>query len=161
MSTPTSTLDRDLADFLPYYYQLANQLGYPIDDESYLQDLLQYPYQDLPPAYIPSDIAVPPYDTHSMVDIQDWLSASGASVMLVYGQDDPWSAAALELGGAVDSFLYFVPGGNHGSSVGGLPNDQRAEAETTIARWAGLSGARLLLPGAEPEAAPPRHRRGP
>jgi hypothetical protein len=128
--------DEDLTAFLPYYHQSATELGYPISDESYLQGLM-FPGQDTARAYIPANIPTPAYDEGAaMHDVQDWIAASGERIMLIYGQNDPWTAGKVELGGAADSFRYIAPGGNHGSSIISLAADDEAEAIATIQRWA-------------------------
>jgi len=130
--------DADILDFLPYYHQSATELGYPISDESYLVGLL-YPGQDTANAYVPAGIPIPAYDNGAaMQDIQSWLGASGTEIMLIYGQNDPWTAGALSLGGATDSFKYIAPGGNHGSSITTLNSTDEAAATATVLRWAGL-----------------------
>lgn len=134
--------DADLTDFLPYYHQSATQLGYPISDESYLIGL-QFPGQDTARAYIPAAIPTPAYDDGAaMHDIQDWLAASGERVMLIYGQNDPWSAGAVSLGNATDSFKYISPGGNHGSAIATLNGNDQAAAVAAVRRWAGVSAKR-------------------
>lgn len=130
--------DDDLAAFLPYYHQSASQLGYPLSDESYLVGLM-YPLQDTAQAYIPDGIPVPAYDNGvAMTDVQSWISTSGTRIMLIYGQNDPWTAGAVSLGAATDSFKYTVPAGNHGSSITGLGATEEAAAIATVRRWAGL-----------------------
>jgi hypothetical protein len=130
--------DDDLEAFLPYYHQSASQLGYPAGDESYLVGLM-YPGEDTAAAYLPPSVPVPTYDEGvAMHDIQDWLASSGARVMLIYGQNDPWSAGAVSLGAATDSYKYIAPGGNHGSSLTTLAAADEAAARATILRWANL-----------------------
>lgn len=141
--------DADLTDFLPYYHQSATQLGYPIDDESYLVGLL-HAGEDTARAYVPSDIPTPAYDQGAaMTDVQGWISTSGARILLVYGENDPWRAGAVDLGAAADSFIYVEPGGNHGSAIRTLAPADRAAATATVMRWAGLS-ARLADLGGLP-----------
>ena len=131
--------DEDLTDFLPYYHQSATQLGYPAGDESYLVGLM-YPGGDTARAYIPTNIPTPAYDEGAaMRDVQAWLAASGERVMLIYGQNDPWTAGAVDLGNAQDSFKFVAPAGNHGSSVTNLAAADRTLATETIRRWAGVS----------------------
>jgi hypothetical protein len=135
----TSYGDDDLTAYLPYYHQSATQLGYPISDESYLQGLL-YPNQDTARAYIPAGIETPAYDNGAaMHDIQDWIASSGERIMLIYGQNDPWSAGAVSLGNASDSFKYIAPNGNHGSSIAGLATADRTAATAAVMRWAGIT----------------------
>jgi hypothetical protein len=131
--------DADLTDFLPYYHQSATQLGYPISDESYLVGL-QFPGQDTAQAYLPASIPTPTYDQGAaMRDVQGWLAASGERVLLIYGENDPWSAGAVELGAATDSFKFISPGGNHGSAIATLAGGDQAAAVAAVRRWAGVS----------------------
>jgi hypothetical protein len=135
--------DDDLLAFLPYYHQSATQLGYPAADESYLVGLL-HPGQDTAQAYIPLSIPTPPYDEGAaMRDVQSWLATSGERIMLIYGQNDPWTAGAVDLGAATDSYKYIAPGANHGASIGSLSSADAVEAVAAIERWADLpsSGA--------------------
>lgn len=130
--------DDSLTAFLPYYHQSATQLGYPAADESYLVGIM-YPGEDTAASYIPSGIPVGAYDQGvAMRDVQSWLAADGAHIMLIYGQNDPWTAGAVDLGAAVDSFKYIAPNGNHGSSINNLVSADGAAARETVLRWAGL-----------------------
>lgn len=134
--------DAGLTDFLPYYHQSATQLGYPLDDESYLVGLM-FPGGDTAAAYVPTGIPVAPYDDGAaMTDVQTWISTSGARVMLIYGQNDPWSAGAVDLGAASDSYKFIAPGGNHGSSIGDLAAGDQALAVETVLRWVGSASAK-------------------
>ena len=133
--------DQDVTAFLPYYHQSATQLSYPISDESYLVGLM-YPGQDTAQAYIPAGIPVPAYDGGAaMQDIQSWISSSGSQIMLIYGQNDPWTAGAAELGAATDSYKYVAPNGNHGSSLINMTMADSTAAAATIRRWAGVAAA--------------------
>lgn len=157
--------DADLLDFLPYYHQSATQLGYPGDDESYLVGLM-YPGADTALAYVPAGIPTPAYDNGAaMQDVQNWIATSGSQIMLIYGQNDPWSAGAVSLGNATDSFKFISPGGNHGSSIGTLAQADRSVAVAAVLRWAGVpsvsANVRLRTPEATTEQLEleRRHRR--
>jgi hypothetical protein len=138
--------DDGIMSFLPYYHQSASQLGYPISDESYLNNLM-YPGADTAEAYLPTDVPKPTYDNGAaMHDVQDWIASSGSQIMLIYGQNDPWSAGAVDLGNATDSFKYISPNGNHGSSIATLATAEKSAAAATVLRWAGMSGMARSLP---------------
>ncbi|KAB2884435.1 MAG: aminopeptidase [Kofleriaceae bacterium] len=135
--------DDSLTGFLAYYHQSATQLGYPAADESYLVGL-QHPGEDTARAYIPAAIPTPAYDQGAaMRDVQTWIAASGERIMLIYGQNDPWTAGAVDLGAATDSYRYIAPNGNHGASITSLTDQEESDARETVLRWAGLpsSGA--------------------
>lgn len=145
--------DQDLTAYLPYYHQSATQLGYPISDESYLQGLM-YPGEDTARAYIPAGIPTPAYDNGAaMTDVQNWISTNGNSILLIYGQNDPWTAGAVELGNATDSYKFIAPNGNHGSSIANLASADASMATAAVMRWAGMAAhAKRALPTDEPTA---------
>jgi hypothetical protein len=131
--------DADLLAFLPYYHQSVTQLGYPISDESYLVGLL-HPGEDTAAAYIPAGIPTLPYDQGAaMTDVQSWISSSGSQLLLIYGQNDPWTAGAVDLGAATDSFKLIAPGGNHGSGIGSLSAGDENTAISAVLRWGGVA----------------------
>jgi hypothetical protein len=76
----------------------------------------------------------------AMHDVQDWITTSGSQILLIYGQNDPWTAGAVSLGDATDSFKLISPSGNHGSSIGTLASRPSAppsssSAGTDSATW--------------------------
>jgi hypothetical protein len=150
VSSVASYGDEDLTAYLPYYHQSATELGYPISDESYLVGLM-YPGQDTARAYIPAGIETPAYDNGAaMHDVQDWIKANGTTIMLIYGQNDPWTAGAVELGNATDSFKFIAPNGNHGSSIANLASADASTATAAVMRWAGMAAnAKRALPTGE------------
>lgn len=153
----TSNSDQSLAQYTAYYYQAATELGAPYFDVSYLQDQLHYDYKELysARAYVPKEIPTV-FNPYAMPDIDRWVKREAERIMFVYGGNDPWGAKPFQLGwGSDDSYVYVVPGGNHGSNIGKLPADQSAEATAKVLEWAGLgdqSAARSLAKSPQPGA---------
>ncbi|MFE8595969.1 S28 family serine protease [Archangium violaceum] len=131
-----------LGYYAPYYYQASVELGWPGAYDDFLGDLIHFPDTDVAPVYAPPGLPLV-FRESAMQGIQDWVSTRGERLMFIYGELDPWTSAAFSLGSASDSYLYVVPGGNHGSSISRLPETQRSEALGTVRRWAGLPTAGL------------------
>jgi hypothetical protein len=74
-----------------------------------------------------------------MPDISSWLGRDGKRFLFIYGANDPWTAAAFDLGGAQDSLKLLVPAGNHGAGVLDLPAAERQQALDALARWTGVT----------------------
>jgi hypothetical protein len=124
--------DHEIARYEAYVYQAVRQLGYPAEPKQGLEDLL-------PPGPIPQGLPVgenPSFDPAGMRAVQDWLLQHGERVMFVYGQDDPWSAGAFELGQGADLARFDVPGANHGAAISDLPDGPRAQALAMLGRFA-------------------------
>ncbi len=136
--SPLLWSDKQVLGFEPYYWQAAVQLGYPAVEESHLADLLQYPGLDVPSTYVvPGPGKTPTFDPAAMKDISDWLGAQGERVLFVYGQTDPYSAAAFDVGSAKDSFKFIAPGKNHFATLVDLEETDRSVAFDALERWTG------------------------
>ncbi|MFH9133070.1 S28 family serine protease [Streptomyces sp. NPDC017524] len=133
-------VDQGLERYTPYYYQAGTQLGSPDIKQPWLSDLSRYGYQP-PRNFVPRSIPMK-FERGAMRDIDRWVKRNARQMMYVNGENDPWSAEPFRLGrGAKDSYVYTVPGGNHGAKVSGLVADEKAKATAAILRWAGVAPA--------------------
>ncbi|CAM5737566.1 Tripeptidyl aminopeptidase OS=Streptomyces microflavus OX=1919 GN=Smic_25910 PE=4 SV=1 [Streptomyces microflavus] len=143
--------DQDLETYTPYYYQAGTQLDHQDIRQPWLGNLSRYGYQ-APRSFVPRSIPMK-FDRGAMRDVDSWVRNNARQMLYVYGENDPWSAEPFRLGrGAKDSYVYTVPGGNHGARVSGLPEDRRAKATAAILRWAGVAPAAVQ---ADPAKAKP------
>jgi hypothetical protein len=146
--------DQSLVEFGAYYYQAATQLGSygPLSLDRHIRGQLEHPGTYRVERYSP--LPITQVDPLSVPEVQLWLATRGERIMLVYGENDPWTAGGFVLGNARDSFRYVVPGGNHGAGISDLPEAQQTEAIGVLARWAGvqppLAQASSSLQPAEP-----------
>jgi hypothetical protein len=131
--------DQLVRAYEPYYWQAAVELGYPAYDETNLDGLLMFPGIDVARSYVePGPGKQPTFDADAMPEIAEWLDADGAQILFVYGENDPYTAAAFEPSGA-ETFKWVVPGGNHSSRILDLPAVDRADALAALADWTGVS----------------------
>lgn len=131
--------DSTMNYYQAFYQQTATQLGYGAVPEAHLKGL-RYPGQDTGAAYPPFG-ASKVYDPAAMRDIQNWVEQNASSIMFIYGENDPWTAAAFELSASAmarDNWRYTVALGNHGSKLGQLPSTERAAAYAKLSNWAGV-----------------------
>ncbi|WP_437941939.1 S28 family serine protease [Sorangium sp. So ce341] len=140
VSQPSFYSDASLLVYEPYYWQAAVQLGYPAIATEHLADLLVYPDADTATSFItPGPGKTPVFDPGAMQDISAWLTAEGERLMFLYGENDPYTAAAFDVGEARDTHRFVVPDGNHLSSLGDLSPPERDIAFGALASWAGVS----------------------
>jgi hypothetical protein len=150
----TTDTDADLANFLEqssppegyddatlatsgtqYVYQDAVELGYPVWDHSYLDDLMMYTYEDWS-AYMPADQSTS-YDPSLALALADWVTNDSQHVMVVGGQWDPWSAGYPPVAPGRDAFEYIAPMASHWSTfIQTLSPSDQAAALATLAGWA-------------------------
>ncbi|GGZ57492.1 tripeptidyl aminopeptidase [Streptomyces inusitatus] len=132
--------DQGLTPYTPYYYQAGTEMGAPDIKQRHLKGLSRYGYQP-PRNFVPRDIEMT-FKPKAMKDIDRWVRHDGTRMMFVNGANDPWSAEPFRLGkGSRDSYVYTVPGANHGANVAGLPAAEKAAATASILKWAGVAPA--------------------
>lgn len=137
-NSPTYWSDYQFEQYEPYFYQAAVQLGYPAYDESVVADLLLYPGVDVAATYVLPD-KTPQLDTDAMLDIAAWLDTDGRALLFVYGEHDPYTAAAFEPGGAEDAYRFIAPGENHGARIVDLAPADRDQALAALGEWSGVA----------------------
>jgi hypothetical protein len=132
--------DSTLQYYQAYYYQTATQLGYGAVPESHLRGLI-YPGQDVGSAYPPYGINKV-FDPTPMRDMNNWVMQNASQMMFIYGENDPWTAAAFSLDNAAkarDNWRYDVALGNHSAKLSQLTITQRNEAYANLSKWAGVT----------------------
>jgi PS-10 peptidase S37 len=166
--------DQEAGLFEAYYYQALTQIGYPSVPYAHLGDLLQFDYEG-GLALLAPDGVVPTYDAEAMRDVADWLASEGERIILIYGARDPWSAGAMALGNAVDSYSFMAPDASHDAKLGKLTFEDSEQAIALLRAWAEVPGASAShqdpataalpsqatqMPGPPGEGAPLRPRLG-
>ena len=130
--------DGDLDYYAAYDFQAATQLGSYASEESHLRGVQRYPGGYDPRALVPFDMRPYPFNPFAMPLVEGWVKAFGERILLVYGENDPWSTGAFSVSARNDSYRFFQPGGNHGASITGLPEAEQAVALERLRTWAGL-----------------------
>jgi len=138
ISPPYGNDDEQVAFFDAYYYQAYAQLGYPDDGTDYLKPYYMYSLADLVDAFPQHELPV--YDNGvAMRDIDAFVQQNGDRLLFIYGQWDPWTGGAFQLGGATDSLRLIEGEGSHYSRIAKLaPPDQAASFEK-LTEWTGVT----------------------
>lgn len=131
--------------YAPYYYQAATQLGQYGPLEGGLEDLITYP-GTYHVSFYPPPVAPKDFDASAMLDIKAWVSTEATRIIFVYGELDPWTAGAYELGPSPDLRRFDVAGGNHGSKLQSLSPEDQSAAMALLGSWLGITPAPLPTP---------------
>lgn len=125
--------DSDLANFIPYYFQAATQLGNPGNSTKHLDHLRRYAFTI--DQYVPKDLKYT-YTPTAMHDVAYWVKTKSRGIIFVYGELDPWSAGEFPVNEkGRDTYKYFVAGGNHGAKFTALAAKEKSEVMATLSRW--------------------------
>jgi hypothetical protein len=145
----TDNADDQIALFEAYYHQAYAQLGFPDSGAMYLDAFAQFGDADYDGS-LPA--GVPTYDDGAaMRDVETFVKERGERLLFVYGQWDPWTGGAFELGDARDSALFVQPQGTHGARIARLAPADRDAAFAKIEAWTGIAPG---MPSATARIAP-------
>ncbi|WP_394850573.1 hypothetical protein LZC95_24340 [Pendulispora brunnea] len=118
----------------PGLYQAATEHGYAGFQYAHTR-----PY--LTPGFIDEPAIFPPFDVEKhyspllSVKIGAWSYGRAERVILVYGENDPWSAGAFPVSRANDSYRYTAPQADHNADIHSLVESDKAEVVATLGRW--------------------------
>jgi len=120
-------------DIDPFYYQAYTELGYYGFITNHISDLLI-----INPTY---NVCAPDreyitFKPEVMLDINNWLQTEGNNIIYIYGVDDPYTAASVELTGQTNALKIVQPGKNHRVKIYEL--DQSQLVMTTLEQWLGI-----------------------
>lgn len=114
-------------------YQFYTQMGYYGYVTHHLKDLLGH--KDYPnDAYAPQNVQLK-YDPGIMKALNRWLRAKGNNIMYIYGDQDPWSAPQVAIGGRTNAVKAILSGGNHFTFINTFPEKTKAELTATLQKW--------------------------
>jgi len=118
--------DYYISYYAAYYYQAITETGAPGYDPEFYNGLLTS--INLVPGTNPNFFAVAPvggavvYDETNLTEIYNWLQTDGDEIIYIYGENDPWTAGAIELSSNVDALKIVQVGENHGVKIVDLDN---------------------------------------
>jgi len=122
--------------FQPVYYQAFTELGWYELIADHLQYLLvavpNPSYKQMAPENVPLN-----YNGQVITDAIDWLQSSGDNIIYIYGENDPWTAGALESVGSTNAIKIIQPNANHSIKIEQL--DQKDLIYSTLEQWTGIT----------------------
>jgi hypothetical protein len=77
------------------------------------------------------------YRPETFQAINTWLRYEGKNFIYIYGENDPWTASAVELTGVTNAIRMVKKGGNHGSKIRDLDPEQRKKVYQALENWTG------------------------
>ncbi len=134
---PTDYTDQGIAYLAPFIVQAYGELGYYRYDITDLRPFLCFVHNPTNALFVPKDARVT-YDPLTMQRIHRYLQLSGNNIIFVYGQNDTWSACAMQLTGMTNAIKLVNQGGSHRSRIRDLTNGQQAQAMDSLKVWLGL-----------------------
>jgi len=134
--------------YSPVFYLAYTEIGYYRLVTDNVEDLLTEVENPSYSNFAPPGVELV-YHPEVMEDIASWLQTDGDSIIYIYGANDPWSAAAIEMTGQANALKIMEPGANHSIQIYQL--SEAALVYATLEDWLGITIDYLpRLPADEP-----------
>lgn len=121
----------------PFFYQAFTEEGLEANSTAHLSDLLITDQIDVLALFHARGV-YPLYDPATMNDIANWVVSSGNNMIFIYGENDPWTAGAIELMGLTNAVKVVNPGDNHSVFINELPDAERRAVILALEEWLNL-----------------------
>jgi len=136
IDTPSFFNESTLTSILPFFYQGYYEIGmygYEVDKfkgltKIYTEEVDNYR------TFIPEELDVT-YNPEPVKDIINWLDDNGNNMIFIYGELDPWGAAAYKPTENTNSLFLNLDNGNHSTRLKNFPKDTRAAAMDSLQMW--------------------------
>jgi hypothetical protein len=126
--------DKDIKTIAPFFYQAYSQIGYYGYDTSELRDLLTEVEEPTSRIFLPDGVH-PDFDCCLMQKINTWIQKKGNNMLFIYGENDTWSATAVELTGETNSVKMVTKGGSHRTRISSFDEEDRSFIIKTLEGW--------------------------
>ncbi len=120
----------------PFFVQALKQLGYygynPRPFRKYME--LRDTHDYIMKLFMPSSIKFQ-YDPAMSLLVKRYLKKNADKILLIYGENDPWSASAASTRGNHKILKVVQPRGSHRSRIGTMPEVQNKLIIKTLKAW--------------------------
>lgn len=121
---------------MPFFVQAQRELGYYAYNTKPFREIMQLRNTKgyIAKLFIPKE-AVFPYNAELSERLQEYLKQDAKNVILIYGENDPWTASAANPGRNKNVTKIIMKNGSHLTRINTLCNKQKELAITTIKTW--------------------------
>jgi len=130
--------DKGVDDVRPFFYQAMTEIGmygYQTDTwNNYLNDSTSITFEFTMPE---GHKAI--FDPEPMRKVNEWVQRKGNNMLYIYGENDPWSATAVEIGPKTNAVKFVNPGGDHTTRIKSFPPELRDSIYVQLEDWLELN----------------------
>ena len=130
----------NMGDTAPFYVQAAQDLGYYGYDVKPFKGLLSIKSAKnyLKEIFLPADAQDAKFDNKLHKDMYSYLKNNDPKMIFIYGEWDPWTAAAPKeflFEGKTNMMMCIEAEGSHKARIGSLPEAMQETVWNTINKW--------------------------
>ncbi|MCF8232247.1 MAG: aminopeptidase [Bacteroidales bacterium] len=128
--------NRGLERMRPFFYQAMTEIGYYGYDPEPFGDLISATRDNTFMFALPDTVDVE-YKYNLMNKVNHWLQTNAKKMLFIYGENDPWSATAVETANNPTIYKIIKSGGSHRTRIRNLPENQQEKVYRLLKEWIG------------------------
>ncbi len=129
--------DQGIEPIAPFFYQAYTEMGYYGYDITDFKDLLIEVEEPTSKIFLPKDSDLE-FDCSLMHDINIWVQKHGNNILFIYGENDTWSATAVQLTGETNAVKMVKEGGAHRTRINSFDENEKEIIFSTLEDWLGI-----------------------
>ena len=129
--------DQGIEPIAPFFYQAYTEMGYYGYDITDFKDLLIEVTEPTSKIFLPKDSNLE-FNCSLMHDINSWVQKHGNNMLFIYGENDTWSATAIQLTGETNSVKMVKTGGSHRTRINSFDEMEKEIIYSTLEEWLGI-----------------------
>jgi hypothetical protein len=122
--------------YLPFYYQAYTEIGYYGYDVKEFSDLLVAVKDSVASSifFAPKNVSLE-FDSDLMLNVRDFIMENGNDMLFIYGENDTWSASAVEMGQNTNALKMVKEGGSHRTRIHSFEGAEKEKIYSTLEKW--------------------------
>ena len=129
--------DQGLEPIAPFFYQAYTEMGYYGYDITDFKDLLKEVQEPTSKIFLPKDSNLI-FDCSLMHDINKWVQKHGNNMLFIYGENDTWTATAVQLTGETNAVKMVKSDGSHRTRIMSFDDQEKEIIYSTLEEWLGI-----------------------
>ena len=124
----------------PFYYQAYTEIGYYGYETEDFSDLLIDVEDDVASSifFAPENVNLA-FDNDLMLDVNHFIQNHGNNMLYIYGENDTWSATAVDIGDKTNAVKMVKEGGNHRTRISSFDGEEKEKIYATLKNWLNIS----------------------
>lgn len=120
----------------PFYYQAYNEIGYYGYETEDFSDLLVDVNDDIASSifFAPENVNLD-FNESLMFNINQFIRSNGNNMLYIYGENDTWSATAVDIGETTNAVKMVKEGGNHRTRISSFVSEEKEKIYSTLEKW--------------------------
>lgn len=136
VSSPSFFSKNEMEQYAPFMYQAYDEMGFYGYETKNFADLLTHVKGEI----ATNRIFAPEFEKITFDDeltdsMAEWLRENGNNMIYIYGENDTWSATAVDIGNKTNALKMVKEGGSHITRIKSFSDEDKEKIYSALEKW--------------------------